>query len=446
MKTLLFILWAAAAFIPAPAWAMAKMPQLPSSGIVSEREQKPLTLEDCYQLALKQSEMLAMKQADIEKTWADFLAASGDLIGDGRFIMTDSFIEPQGGSSSSDSGATANAFRTERREKKFVISQPLFQGLREVAAVAGAGHLRKQREGEAQRARQVLFTEVVEAFYAVLTTEHDLEITQTILALYEERLQDLAMREKIGKSRASEAINARSRMKAVEADAADMRGVLAFQRRLLEFLTGIALENHFLKETDGENLPDPDDLDNYLSSAGRRADVRAAYHASRVGFQNVVSAQSDFWPEISLDSSLYEQREGFQSGIDWDLLFTINVPLWTGGTNLGAVKAAIADWKKSKLGFSETQRRAQLQVKQSHGLWAAAIDRYKAFDDSVRAAEENYRFQTDDYKNNLVSNLDVLDALQGLSDARRDRNRAYYDARANYWRLKAAAGECCESI
>lgn len=436
----------AALVSPSQTWAMAKMPPRPPADTAEEASLPPLTLDDCYQLALKQSETLAMKQADIDKTWADFLAASGELIGDGRFVMTDFFIEPQGSSSSSDSGATANAFRSERRDKKFVISQPLFQGLREVAAVAGAGHLRKQREGEAERARQLLFVEVAAAFYAVLKTEHDLEINQTILKLYEERLKDLADREKIGKSRASEAINARSRMKAVEADAAEMRGTLAFQRRLLEFLTGTSLEKRALLDSEGNLLPPPEPLETYLLYADDRADVRAAYHASRVGFQNVVSAQSDLWPEISLDANLYEQREGFQSGIDWDVLFTIDVPIWTGGTNLGAIKAALSDWKKSKLGFSEARRKAELQIKQAYGLWIAALERYQALDESVRAAEENYKFQSEDYKNNLVNNLDVLDALQGLSDARMERNRAFYDARENLWRLKTATGVCCESV
>lgn len=443
MKKFILVFLVLAA-VPSNVWAMAKMPPKPVAETPAP-ELPPLSLEECYQLALVQSESLAMKQEDVDKTWADFLAASGELIGDGSFVMTDYFIEPQGGNASGDSGATANAFRGERREKKFVISQPLFQGLREIAAISGAGHLRKQREGELERARQTLFLEVVTAFYAVLRAEEDLRINEAILKLYQERLKDLSEREEIGKSRASETINARSRMKAIEADAAQLRGTLAFQKRLLEFLTGTSLQNRRLLDTKKELLR-PESLDDYLISADERADVRAAYHASKVGLQNVVSAQSELWPDISLDANLYEQREGFQSGIDWDVLFTIDVPIWTGGTNLGAIKAAVSDWRKSKLAFSESRRRAELEIKQAFDNWRSAVERYDAFSESVAASEENYKFQAEDYKNSLVNNLDVLDALQGLNDARLESNSAYYEAKANYWRLRVATGDCCESI
>lgn len=442
MKKFILVFLVLAA-VPSTGWAMAKMPPKPAETPAAP-EPLPITLEECYQLALEQSESLAMKDVDVDKTWADFLAASGELIGDGSFVMTDFIIERQGGSTSGE-GATANAFRTERREKKFVISQPLFQGFREVAAIAGAGHLRGQREQEARRARQVLFLDVVTAYYAVLRTKRDLEINTEILKLYQERLRDLGEREEIGKSRASEAINARSRMRIIEADAAELRGTAAFQRRLLEFLTGIPLENRRLTE-DSEELPRPEDLDAYLIHTDERSDVRAAYHASKIGFQNVVSAQSELWPDISLNANMYEQREGFQSGIDWDVLFTIDVPIWTGGTNLGAIKAAVSDWKKTKLSFSESRRKAELEIKQSYELWRAALDRYEALRESALASEENYKFQKEDYQNSLVNNLDVLDALQDLNNARIESSRAYYEVKASYWRMKVATGDCCESV
>ncbi len=432
--------------LPVCAWSMAQRPPLPETKTPAEEPQlPPLSLEECYELALKQSETIAIKNLDIEKSWSDFLKATGEVIGDGKFVMTDYFIEPQGNNGSADSGATGNAFRPESRAKTFVISQPLFQGLKEVAAVAGAGNLRKQRENEAKRARQLLFNDVSSAFFSVLKSQHDLAINQEILTLYQDRIKDLDEREKIGKSRSSEVATAKSRMKAIEADVSGIRGTLAFQKRLLEFLTGTPLKNRGLVD-DQQQLDRPGDLDTYLESVDERADVRAAHHAAKVRFQNIVSTQSAIWPQLSLDANLYEQREGFQSGIDWDLLFTIEVPIWTGGTTAGQIKESIVEWKKSKMNFMESRRKAELDIKQSYEIWDAAVNRYKALQESVAASEENYKLQKDDYQNNLVSNLDVLNALQDFNDARLESNAAFYDLKRDYWQMKVATGDCCEYL
>ena len=432
--------------MPVSAWAMAQRPPLPASETPAEEPKlPPLSLEDCYELALQQSESIAIKNLDVEKSWADFLKASGEVIGDGKFEMTDYFIEPQGDNGSSDSGATGNALRPETRAKTFVISQPLFQGLKEVAAVSGAEHLRQQRENEAKRARQLLFNDVSNAFFTVLKLQHDLAINQEILALYRDRIKDLEEREKIGKSRSSEVASAKSRMKAVEADIAGIRGTLAYQKRLLEFLTGTPLKNReFVDEQ--QQLERPGDLDAYLDSVDSRADVQAAHHAAKVRFQNIVSTQSALWPKITLDSNVYEQREGFQSGIDWDVLFTISVPIWTGGTTAGQIKESIIEWKKSKMNFMESRRKAELDIKQSYETWDAAIERYKALQESVEASEENYKLQREDYQNNLVTNLDVLNALQDFNNARLESNSAFYELKQDYWQMKVATGDCCEYL
>ncbi|MBI4373004.1 MAG: hypothetical protein HY585_04685, partial [Candidatus Omnitrophica bacterium] len=41
-----------------------------------------LSMHDCYELALKQSEAIAIKKEDIEKTEADFLNATSEVLGD----------------------------------------------------------------------------------------------------------------------------------------------------------------------------------------------------------------------------------------------------------------------------------------------------------------------------------------------------------------------------
>ena len=413
-------------------------PSIDESLVTEIHELQPLTLEDCFQLALRQSETLAMRKIDIEKTKADFLKATGEAIGSFDFVMTNTRQKVVKGSSDSSVGSSFNA--PSRRERKFVIAQPLFQGFKTLGALQGAGSLRKQREDEWTRAKELLFLDVSKAFYDVMRLKKDVETTKEIDELFKERIAELKEREKIGRSRTSEVVSAEARMKIIEADLAKSRGALEIAKHILEFLIGKPLEPEQLKEESLE-LEDNRKLEDYLEAEETRSDVQAAKHAVTTARGGVIVAQSDLWPSFSLVNNQYQKREGFQSGIDWDLVLKVDVPLGKGGTTFGNIKNAVSDWKKTKLSYSLTKRQAELDIKQSYQNWISYREQSKALEEAMKASEENFREQAADYEHNLVSNLDVLTALESLHDTRRQANETYYQMKQNYWRLKVATGE-----
>jgi len=431
--------------IPTPGWPMAgRVPD-------EYREQKrtafkaepPLSLGDCYRLALKHSDNLAMQDIAIEKTWADFLAAAGDTIGDADFKLTHFYQEVQHGAAG-DAGATSTATRSSRRSRYFTFSQPLFRGFKALAAVRAAGNLRKERTYERLRAEQLLFYDVAESFYNIVHYQKDIVITEEIVTYLDERIKELHEREAIGRSRPSEVATAMTRIKTKQADLARSRGMLSAEKRVMEFLTGVSLDHRTLIETQEPQVPSSQ-IETALENIEERADVKAAFLALQIAKRNITKAQSDLWPEISVDGNLYEKREGFQSGIDWDLLLTFDIPLFKGGTTMSAIKAAVSDLKTAEHTYSEAKRQAELELKQAWDLWNSSFEELKALQDAQSASEENYKLQKEDYEHNLVNNLDVLEALESFSDARLNVSRAYSEMNTNYWDFKMSSGDCCDT-
>ena len=84
---------------------------------------------------------------------------------------------------------------------------------------------------------------------------------------------------------------------------------------------------------------------------------------------------------------------------------------------------------------------AALEIQQKYAHYRAQLEEEAAYHDAMEAAKENYRLQTEDYKSNLVNNLDVLDALRRYREIYRDWNASYYETKKSYWALKIAAGE-----
>lgn len=440
MKRLLALLIPASFFLQTPGFSMARMPwKTPEAEIVKK---EPLTLRDCYLFALRKSEALAIKKEDIEKTEADFLHAIDDAVGDVHFVITDEFREPQNQTGGGDGGdSVGGSFtREEVRERKFVITQPIFQGFKALGAAAGAGSLREQKTQEWIRAKQLLFLDVSAAFYGVLEKKKDLLTYEETQKLYKERITELEERERIGRSRRSEVVTALSRMKILEADRATAKAEIEISRLMLEFLTGTLVSPDQILE---EKVPDqkvPREVAGYLEDLQYRPDLEASENAMDVAKKGVIVAQSGLWPNINLESNVYEHRDTFQSGINWDVLFKIDIPIFQGGKALSEVKRAWTGYKQAQYSFSGLRRDAEREIKETFTVWMLSKERHQALSEAVEAARENYVLQREEYSRNLVSNLDVLVALESLLNTRRDANRAFYVNVLNFWKLQIASG------
>lgn len=401
-----------------------------------------LTLEQSYVFALQQSETVGIRKEAIEEAEAQIFKATGEAIGDGNFVITDFLQEKQGGGTVDGTAVGGTLTRSERRERRFVFTQPLFQGFRTLGALAASGSFTRQRKEEWKRARQLLFTDVSDAFYDVIRLREDVEILEEMLSSFDERMKDLEEREKIGRSRPSEIASTNVSEQNALVNLAQSKGDLAVAEEVLEFLIGKPLDGFDLKMEN--DFDDSISMPEILNGITLRPDVEAAYQSLRSFRGNLIVAQSDLWPDISLQANNYEKREGFQSSIDWDLLFTIEIPLFKGGTTVGNVKEALSQWKQAKLTYQDTYRRAELDAKAAYQNWRTSIESYKALKKSLEAARKNYEFQKDDYSRNLVDNLEVLVAFTSYLDIRRLENTAFYNQKKNYWRLKVAMGDCCE--
>ena len=254
-----------------------------------------------------------------------------------------------------------------------------------------------------------------------------------------ERVEELRERERLGRSRASEVMSAEVQLRRVLAELESVQGQEKTAQQLLEFLIGGDL-NEGLTDPD-PSLPALKDEAEYLAAAASRPDVLAAQEAWEVARRQVTIARADFWPDVDLESNYYTKRVGAAADVDWDVLLKVDVPLFQGGQTMGEVREASSQARQAKLAYERTQREALLDLRNAYAALRAAIQRSAALTDALAAAEENYRLQLEDYRRSLVSNLDVLQELRTLQDARRDEIQARHDAKRLYWRLLAATGE-----
>ena len=154
-----------------------------------------------------------------------------------------------------------------------------------------------------------------------------------------------------------------------------------------------------------------------------------------------ISDQSGFFPSVKLDGNYYTQRVAPQSGNDWDLLFTVDVPLFDGAQTIGDVKVAASQRESARLDFEKTRRLARLDIKDAYENFKYAQKEERTLKNAAEASKKSYELQSEEYRLNLVNNLDVLDALRQYQVVARTLNLAHYQMKRNFWNLKVAVGE-----
>ncbi len=437
---------AAIFFTSSPVSAMARRPEkntAEQTAAIAALSSQPtasdtLNFETFIRLTISRSEVIKASREEIKIARARTFQAFGDAIGDGDFVITHDFKEKQLDAESGGAGVSGTFNAPHRRERKFMFSQPLFQGFKTVGALLGAGSLKAQRREEYEFSKEVLFIEAAAAFYTLVSAEKQLVILSEIQKLFKDRIQDLGEREKIGRSRPGEVAMARAKTKILEARIARARANLLSAQSVVGFYTGIAHAR--IEDDEPETFSEISELsaDDYLQIAELRSDVEAARQAAKIAKNTIIVKQSALWPQVNLEANHYEKREGFQDGITWDAVIRMNVPLYRGGTNVGQILEAKSNYTKANLNHQLVRKQALLEIEQAHQNWIAAREQNRAYQEAVKAGEENFNFQRDDYAHSLVSNLDVLETLEELLTIREEANIAQYDMRTNYWKLQIA--------
>lgn len=401
---------------------------------MAEPVDSPLTLKHAYESALKQSEKIAIEREDIEKARARFYRSFTYFLPTVDYEI--SRTEKDAISSLSSDGVSGDAARRVTPEAKFTFSQPIFSGFKEYAALAATGADKKAQRLDYERAQELLFIDVMDAYYNALEAERDRDVLKATHTLVLDRLKELKERVELGRSRESEMKVSESDLKVLEADLVNADNRLKLARNLLSFYIGRDLGDVALDDGAFPNEEPPAPPERL-----KRKDVMAAEQEAVVADKAVIAAQSGFFPKVTLDGNYYTRRVGYQSGNDWDFVLKADVPIFDAGQTLGDVKEAAASREAAKLRRDEARRSSVLDAQNAYENLLSSRRAEEALTAADSASKENYDILTQEYRLNLVSNLDVLDALRRYQDVRRRANQARYQTIRNRWKYKVALGE-----
>ncbi len=377
-----------------------------------------------------------MQEADIQLAEGHYRQALGNILPDASVEASE--LVQDSANTAAAGGTVDNTFTKRSRPAVAVtLTQPLFQGFREFHALRRSRAEREKNQLLWQRAQQLLFGDVAQAYYAVLQSEQELRIQESIVATLRTRLDELQERIKLGKSRLSEFLTTEAELAFSRAAIEQTRGVVQANRSLLAFLIGYPAPARLADGTLPKAQPT---LRDWMTTATARPDIYASRAGTRMAHEKVKYTQGALYPKLGVTGNYYPYRTGFQQDIRWDVNFTLSVPLYSGVT-YGDIKTAKVELAQARLAEQLAERQALLEVEQAYHQFTAARAQTAALYIAEEKARANFEALTEEYRLNRVNNLEALDGLRQWHSKRIEANRARYQAKLAYHTLEIASNQ-----
>jgi outer membrane protein TolC len=367
---------------------------------------RAIGLDEAYALALNKSEELAQRGETVAEL-------------DARMDELWSNVKPRLNLNASqgwtDTPQTTFPVPTSRPYLIANAHQPLFSGFREFMAIRASKAQGESAELSLRRAKQRIYEDVARAYADLLGLHHELKTREAIFRTTQERLKELRHFEGLGRSRRSEVLSAESLLAQIESDIEGARGQERSFQWALRFLTGLQED----LEPSEVTMPVSASLEPFLEGSRERPDVEASrrdLEAARL----LVGVQSrQRWPNIYADGNYYIKRPAdFNQHVSWDVTLSAQLPLYWGGLIGAQVREASAQARSAQQALLLALRRAELEVRSAHSDLESFLSVARALSKAVSLAEANAKAQAEDYRHGLVTNLEVLSALNTVQETR----------------------------
>jgi outer membrane protein len=434
--------------IPAPAAAAepkkstpAAVPIATTSVIPPATPFNPATALDrntCYSLALRRSETLAIQESETRAAEARYWQAVGAIL-----PQVSANATQQWQNAPDNTGASGGAFgsggsdRTDQFEGRLTLTQTIFNGFRNTNLIGARDAEKMASSYTAIRFRQLLYLDVSDVFYQILSQERDLEILRQLDAALATRIDDLQHRVSIGRSRRGDLLQAQSQQADTLVTIEQVKGLLGASKELMAFLLGLPSEQIHLIEKNP--FPAPANIEAYLRATGERPDVTAQIQQSRAAERNVSIAKGEHAPTVDLETNWFAVQDPGSSR-DWNVFLTVSLPLFDGGIIDNRVKEQKENLRQAQLDLERLRRQADSDVRTAYINFIASAAQFIRLGESTRITKESYQVQRRDYELGRASNLDVLIALANYQEAERRLAGSEMQARANLAQLEVASG------
>ena len=431
---------------PIPSAVKAGHPELATISPVADNANNAhaLDLQTCFQLTAIRDDSLKISKEDVEIARAQMsqnIAALWPTFTVNNQQQFLHYIGPSTGQSFSSIGGITTLTEGQRNyqsQSNVQMSYTLFNGGQNWNNVGASARAIAAKKQTLARDYQTIYQDVAQAFYNVLQFEGDMAVEADLIDALRARVDDLRNRVNLGRSRPSELLQAQTDLANAKVTYESQRGSMNTAMETVAFYTGVPSANLVLKDT--QSFPSVDKLNAYLAHSPNRPDVLSQIETMKQSERQLASAIGQFLPTITAQGNFLASQDPVSNNIDATMTIEASMPIFDGGLIAGQVHQNHELVRQNRLNIEQLQRTADQDTRTAYANFDAAVAQILVLREAATLAAKDFEAQVDDYRRGVVSNLDVLTALQDYQTARIQLHNANMTARLDLINLNVAAG------
>ncbi len=413
------------------------------------QEQKPLTLQQCIEIALKTHPLMRLSYRQLDAAvarseqakaqWQPELTFTGVQRRQGPTV---SFTIPNpltGGMTSIE------IVKRDMRTLTAEFRQSLLSFGRKSASIQGAVYQVNAASAMVQSVQAQLVLRVTEAYADVLAAQAMEEVARQAVERVKVVLKIAQARYEAGVTPKFDVLRAEAELAAAEEQLLTAQNGIALAKAALNQLLGRPTN----APIDLEPLPEPVEVNPDLlksepfikQALANRPEMRSLEWQIKSAEEFLKLAKADKNPLLLLTGSYVRQtKTGFAEDYQWGVNLVVQFPIFDSGRRESVVKEREATLEQVLAQKEQQERQIALEVEQAVRNFQVALQRLKTARAALASAEEAFRLAQVRYEGGVGTLVEVWDAQVALTRARANEVQALYDAHKAFARLVYATG------
>ena len=297
-----------------------------------------------------------------------------------------------------------------------------------------------------QIAAESLIQRVASSYFAVLSAQDNLELSERNQRAIRRQLELAEERLDVGLGTRTDLYDARARYENAVAEGIDAQRVLDDMRQVLIALVGKDPGTLLsLSPATALSGPQPDDAGQWVNGAlSDNRSLKALSLDASVAETEIDRQQALRRLTVGLNLSAEYTDSASADGTDASVTLSFKLPFYQGGLINAQIREAASNHNAARARYELARREIQRKTRQAFLSINSQLRRISALAEAVTAGESALQAKEEGFAVGLTTNIEVLDAQRDLFQAERDHLKARYDYVLQVLLLEQLSGQLNE--
>ena len=409
--------------------------------------EKPYSLDDLYQIALKRSEKIKISEEDLYITERTKEKALSVLVP--RFSTFGNYTRYSKEKTAADTLTLIQPESTTAWGVRF--DQSFTLNGKELIALGIAEDSIEKSKYDLDAVKEAYLFKVTSAYYNVLKTATAVDIAIANVKRLAAHKNAVTVQLKIEAVTKTALYRAQAELSKSKAELIKAKNRLRLAQNVLSRVVG--LEGNF--EIRKPEFKKDFSLDNDMDSVKKealldRAELKSLAVQTKISEDMAKYTKSAYWPTVSVEGvyqkydsepdSFMVNDESISVGV------MLNFTIFDGGLRKAEIKESLAKNRQAELAEKELSKEIATEVEDAYLYLHTQMSVLKSLEDQLKFANDNYNAVSKQFKYGLANSIDVMDANTLLVTSETELSKAIYNRQLAGLNVERAKGTFLKAI